>query len=74
MPKFDLEDTHDNAVYMSRRAGFYGLWSSVGEALVTRTVREASVHGNPNRQGGIAVHGPSSIRALCVRSHRSINR
>ncbi len=40
MPKFDLEDTHDNAVYMTRRAGFYGLWSSVGEALVTRTVRE----------------------------------
>ena len=24
MPRFDLEDTHDNAVYMNRRAGLMG--------------------------------------------------
>ncbi len=34
--------------------------------MVTRTVREDRVNGNPNRQGGIAVHGQSSTRALCV--------
>ena len=34
--------------------------------MVTRTVREDCINGNPNRQGGIAVHGQSSIRALCV--------
>ena len=38
-----------------------GLLARKGEHL--RAVR---TNGNPNRQGGIAVHGSSPIRALCV--------
>jgi len=37
--------------------------------MATRTVREDSINGNPNRQGGIAVHIPSLIRHPLRNTH-----
>jgi len=37
--------------------------------MATRTVREDSINGNPNRQGGIAVHIPSLIRDIPRKTH-----
>jgi hypothetical protein len=37
-----------------------------GHTTTSVTAMAKPSNGNPNRQGGIAVHGQSSIRALCV--------
>ena len=47
----------------------HGVPPNRGAGLLARTgehLRAVRTIGNPNRQGGIAVHGSSPIRALCV--------
>ena len=40
--------------------------TSFTRRVTTSWPQATAFNGNPNRQGGIAVHGQSSIRALCV--------
>ena len=69
--------SHSAASSLTRRVTIVcGLWPlqiignpNRGVGLLARKgehLRAVRTNGNPNRQGGIAVHGSSPIRALCV--------